>query len=369
LQVITLDGDGRTRGQQYGEQARPLISEALDRMEAQLASGGRMLSDAVGVSAAGAGVDRTEEVRRFLAETGFQHDIEAWVPDLLAETRGIAEGAHVGFERVLVLQLLDEIWSHESARVARPGPAPRACTSMATVASPGHPALLAQNLDVATWMEGLQLVLRIHDPLTEVHSLVYTMAGMIGANGLNSRGLGVGVNGLTQLRSDRRGLPVAYVVRALLAQPSLRAARRYIAAIPHATGQHYLLASPEGIAGFECSAGSVDPIESENFLAHTNHPMVSEDRLAPADPDELVRADTGARLALTERHLADREHWNVQSLQRLLADRDVPLCRIPDGRVEDFTFGSTVMELGPRPRMFATAGPPSREPFTCVQLD
>lgn len=366
LQVITLEGDGRTRGRQYGEQARPLINEALDRMDAQLASGARMLSDA---SSPGSRVDRTEEVRRFLAETDFQHDIQVWVPDLLAETQGIAEGANVVFERVLALQLLDEIWSYESACVARPGEAPRACTSMAMVASPGQAALLAQNLDVATWMEGLQLVLKIHDPQTEVHSLVFTMAGMIGVNGLNSRGLGVGVNGLTQLRSGRRGLPVAYVVRALLAQPSLRAARRYISAIPHATGQHYLLASPDGIAGFECSAGSVDPIESDAFLVHTNHPLVNQDRLEPARPDELERADTGPRLAHAERHLADRDQWTVESLQRLLADREVPLCRIPDGRVEDFTFGATIMDLGPRPRMLATAGPPSREPFTCVQLD
>jgi isopenicillin-N N-acyltransferase like protein len=369
LQVITLDGDGLTRGRQYGEQARPLINEALDRMEAQLAGGGRMFSDAVGVPVEASGVDRIEEVRRFLAETDFQRDIEAWVPDLLAETRGIAEGANVVFERVLAMQLLDEVWSYESARLAQLGEAPRACTSMAMVASPGKPALLAQNLDVATWMDGLQLVLKIQNPLTEVHSLVYTMAGMIGVNGLNSRGLGLGVNGLTQLRSGRRGLPVAFVVRALLAQPSLRAARRYITAIPHATGQHYLLASPEGIAGFECSAGSVASIESETLLVHTNHPLVNEDRLEPAAPDELDKADTGARLTLAERCLADREQWNVESLQRLLADRDVPLCRIPDGRVEDFTFGATVMELGSRPRMLATAGPPSREPFACIELD
>src|SRR5690242_8024856 len=45
LTVITLTGDARTRGRQYGEEARGLIHQALDAMEAQLSSGSRLLED------------------------------------------------------------------------------------------------------------------------------------------------------------------------------------------------------------------------------------------------------------------------------------------------------------------------------------
>ncbi|HET6911525.1 MAG TPA: C45 family peptidase [Mycobacteriales bacterium] len=374
LKVITLNGDGRTRGRQYGEEARGLIHEALAAMEAQLASGSRLLEDVDGskaaVAHARAGRDHRTQVRRFIADTRFHRDIEAWAPDLLNETIGIAEGANVPWERVFALQLLDEIWAYEAGPTQAVRDLRRGCTSLAVAAVDGRPALLGQNLDVASWMDGLQLVLRIHDGDTEIHGLVYTMAGMIGANGLNSRGLGVGVNGLTQLTTAPRGLPVAFVVRALLAQPSLRAARRYIAAIPHATGQHYLLASPEGIAGFECSANQVSAIDEAPYLVHTNHPLTSTDHAYDLVPDrERARADSGPRLDFVSRHLADGTEWTVQRMQQLLADRTVPLCRIPDGRVEDFTFASTVMELGAQPRMSATTGPPSTEPFTVLDLN
>jgi hypothetical protein len=309
-------------------------------------------------------------VRRFIADTRFRRDIEAWAPDLLNETIGIAEGANVPWERVFALQLLDEIWAYEAGQAQGIRDLSRGCTSFAVAAVDGRPALLGQNLDVATWMDGLQLVLRIQDSDTEVHALVYTMAGMIGANGLNSRGLGVGVNGLTQLATAQRGLPVAFVVRAVLAQPSLRAARRYIAAIPHATGQHYLLASPEGIAGFECSANAVCEIDQASYLVHTNHPLTSTDHACELVSDrELARADSGPRMEFVSRHLGDGTQWTAQRMQQLLADRTVPLCRIPDGRVEDFTFASTVMELGAQPRMSATAGPPDTEPFTVLHLN
>ena len=50
-----------------------------------------------------------EWVERFIADTNFQPAIEKWVPGMLDEVRGIAEGAELPFEEIYVFQLADEM--------------------------------------------------------------------------------------------------------------------------------------------------------------------------------------------------------------------------------------------------------------------
>ncbi len=86
----------------------------------------------------------------------------------------------------------------------------------------------------------------------------------------------INVNSLLQLDWSNQGLPVTEVVRGALAQTDLQSAETFVRSVHHASGQHYLPASPHGASSWECSAREVVACVSTDrkgqFL-HTNHPL------------------------------------------------------------------------------------------------
>jgi hypothetical protein len=70
----------------------------------------------------------------------------------------------------------------------------------------------------ATIYHGFQTVLRIHADRRGLETLVFTIPGILAANGLNSRSVGVCVNAVTQLSYSPEGLPIEFVVRGILRQ-------------------------------------------------------------------------------------------------------------------------------------------------------
>jgi hypothetical protein len=108
-------------------------------------------------------------------------------------------------------------------------------------------------MDIGSIYNGAQAVLHIQ-PDDAPEGLVFTFAGMIGLHGCNAAGVGVVVNNLAMLPHAAHGLPVAAVMRGILAQHSLEDAAAFVRSVPHASGQHYAVGSPEGLISFECSA-------------------------------------------------------------------------------------------------------------------
>ena len=212
--------------------------------------------------------------------TGFIAAIERHTPDLLDEVRGIAEGAGVAFDRILALNLMDEEWWFTAPAEPRD-----ACTLIAVGPADGRPAVLAQNMDLPALMDGAQAIVR-HDDGAGSGGTLLTAAGMIGLTGVSSAGLGVCVNTLAMLNHSRDGLPVAFVMRGALAQGSVAGAAAFLGRVPHASGQHYALADPAEVAGYECSAaGAVRSDDAAGRFCHTNHPLRS------ADVDPAVAAE------------------------------------------------------------------------------
>ena len=81
--------------------------------------------------------------------------IETQTPSLLDEVRGLADGAGLSFGDALAFQLVDEQWCWTTRRRAEH----EHCSTLG-VAMDGAPTLVAQNLDLPVWWEGLQTVLR-----------------------------------------------------------------------------------------------------------------------------------------------------------------------------------------------------------------
>jgi isopenicillin-N N-acyltransferase-like protein len=94
--MVECRGDGRERGRAHGEALREPIRGLLEAWDADVA--------------ARLGRPPQALVSALLETTGFVAAIERHTPDLLEEVRGIAEGAGIGFDRVLALNLMDEEW-------------------------------------------------------------------------------------------------------------------------------------------------------------------------------------------------------------------------------------------------------------------
>ncbi|MFY9343346.1 MAG: hypothetical protein WAT39_12695 [Planctomycetota bacterium] len=182
------------------------------------------------------------------------------------------------------------------------------------------------------------------------------------------------VNTLLQLRPCRDGLPVAFVVRGLLAQPDQAAALAFLQRSKHASGRNYTVGGPDTAPGFECSAGKVVqyvPYPGAKFTWHTNHPLVNDDfapglleraRARGVEPFAAVRPCP--RFAVCEKHLPAGATPDVAAVKALLACRDgaPSVCN-------DSTYACLVMLLGGQPEMHVSKGASDKEPFLVVRFD
>jgi isopenicillin-N N-acyltransferase-like protein len=251
------------------------------------------------------------------------------------------------------------------------------CTSLGVACVGTNVAWIAQNVDVEGFRDGFQTLLHIRGGAGEPEQYVFTFAGYIGANGLNARAIGICANALPQLRHAREGLPVAFVIRTVLKQTNGPAAVRWIQTAPHATGQNYIVGAGDVVYDFECSAGKVarfSPRSNDSLVYHTNHPLTNDNvdveflaHLQRVDPAAATRGSTHVRLAALEKRLAkhdgDVSFETISDTQRSRDSNEFPICVPMKSASRAFTFGSTIMQLTPEPKLHVSAGPPDENPY------
>jgi hypothetical protein len=297
--------------------------------------------------------------RDFVQGTDFLPAIQRWTPGLLDEVEGIARGSAQPWQWIYAYNLLDEEWTW--ARDQKAGTAP-GCT-VAGFAPEGGTTLLAQTMDIPNIHDGTQAVLR-SEPDDSPAALIFTRAGMIGLTGCNEDGLAVVVNNLDMLPASRTGLPVAFVIRGILAQRTLADAVDFVSGVSHATGQHYGLAAPEGLASVEgWATGVAVDAELGTRLLHTNHPLYTEEIVGDAE-SRYQRSRTRERLDYLEREAGPSR--DVLGVQALLSDCTVPVSLGADR--PSMTFGAVVYECNRPARMWVTPGPPHVNEFRQVDL-
>lgn len=347
LRIVDLSGTPYEMGQVHGRTLRAEIRELVDRWK-------KDLEKAYGVAA-------DVFIDRFLERTDFKPAIERWTPGLLDEVRGIADGAGLDFDTAYAYQLIDEFWT------VGPDLGFAKCTTVAAGPRKGRPAFVAQTLDIPAFYHGFQTVLRVKDEAHGVESLVFTIPGVVAANGLNDRGVGVCVNAVTQLAYSPKGLPVDFVIRGLLRRKTFEEAVEFLESIPPAAPQTYVLGGPSEVAVFERSAAKMSrflPFERAEFSYHTNHPMVNDD-YNPKFPDMLKRRG----LSLEEyQGRCQRFRFLGGLLQDNTAALDLGTVKGIFGNREAGinnagTYGCTIMVLGERPELHIAPGRPDEAPF------
>jgi hypothetical protein len=367
IRYVRLEGEPLGRGQAQGEALRPVIALGMERWKETIQRSTDLHPD--------------EYLDRFLEATDFRPAIERWVPHLLDEVWGIADGAGLPYRDVYAYQLMDEEWLYRTDYLRERRRESQEHCSVVGVWGEGGPAILAQNMDLPKHYDGTQTLLHVVPSDGGPEALIFTAAGLIGTCGLNSAGLGLCVNTLAQLAQSRAGLPVAFITRRLLELPQQEEAVAFVRAVEHASGQNYAIGGPGAIVDFECSAHGVVPFPLHpTRLYHTNHPLVNDDLAAQPQAvgasgagkggaegqcGQPVLSNSERRFAFLQRALSSRTvPFGVENAKAILSSCEVPICVSRSGSGDGMTLGSLVMELSVPPVLNIAPGPPAETAYT-----
>ncbi|HXX87251.1 MAG TPA: C45 family peptidase [Candidatus Acidoferrum sp.] len=375
IKVLVLEGTPRERGQTHGKALKSLINEGIEIWKSHLQNV--------------TGIDPDNYFEQFMKETKLVAAAEKWAPHLLEEVKGIGEGAGVDFNTIFVWQCADEEWWY------RPYPPVKqesnSCSSLGCSKVGNNPAVIAQNMDLPNHNDGYQVLLHIKQG-ESLESFIFTIAGVIGLNGMNNTPLGICCNTLLDLNHAADGLPVAFIVRSVLERPSVDKAVEFIQKIKHASGQNYIIGDGERAVDFECSANKVcqyAPCGEVNRVYHTNHAIINADKASwvtgffntlanfnylesqPNDPAHRSILEgtknifnTLSRFNFLESQLRDPlKNISPEVIRAILGTHESPICVHNTHQPGFSTLGSMIMVLSSPPELHLASGPPCSKEY------
>ena len=258
--LIEISGPPRERGRQYGQKAAGRIKKGTTHYFAQLKE---LSLDAKGVAAL---------VRDYLPV------IEAFEPSYIEEMRGIAEGADVPFEDVVLLNARTEIIKLANpairARLKTPED-PDGCTGVVVLpqATTDGRLIHAQNWDWKRECAETAVVLKVRrDDGPDL--MTFTEAGALGRCGFNAVGIAITANYLESDRDYRQvGVPLALIRRKVLENEHLALAMRAVYCTKKSAANNMIVSHREGVAiDFECAPDETFQVHPQNgLLVHANH--------------------------------------------------------------------------------------------------
>ncbi len=338
--LIELSGGPEARGRQYGAAAADRVRKSLAHYDAQLAESGQ---DVAGI--------------RALARA-FVPRIEAFAPDFVPEMRGIAEGANVAFEDILLVNCRTEILQlakrqEAAALAAAERRAPDGCTGAIILpeATADGALLHGQNWDWKAECAETGVVLRIRrEDGPDV--LTFVEAGGLARCGLNAAGIAITANYLT---SDRdylhEGVPLSLLRRKALEQEQVALALHCLYATPKSASNNLMLSHASGYGlDIECAPDESFLLHPEGgILVHSNH-WLSPVALAklkemgiPSTPCSVYR-EQRVRQALA----AQRGRITLETLREAFFDSwqsPWSVCRPPRNNLQGVSSATVAMIL------------------------
>jgi len=310
--------DGKTpyeRGYQHGVALEFPIKKALRQFR-------HWVRDVAGLE------DPQVMIQEFATSTPYLESVKADVPDLYKEMQGVVEGAGVDQNQLFVYQSFDEFFvfllTSGSLDVGTTGH----CTTAGVYGRADKPNFVGHNNDIPTYHEELVTVLHIKYPDSDLEILQSAFAGQIGQNGVNNRGVAVGINTLANLPGGE-GLPVSFNVRKILETGSLEEAVAYLKDARFAQAMNYMIGDRERVVSVETwedNALMLD-IYDGDYAVHTNHSLGEGTPKTFEMTAEMGGGSYGHtldRLALgTELLSADTAGATLEAFQQLFKTRPI----------------------------------------------
>jgi isopenicillin-N N-acyltransferase like protein len=360
LREITLTGTGYELGLQHGKLLKKEIGEIVGKWK-------KNTSDMMGR-------DADTVLAEFFQYAQFTAAIKKWTPDLYEEVRGIAAGSGQQLNDIMVFNLLDEFWVYQD-NISN-----HHCSGIGVPARNGNSGYIAQNMDIESYTDGYQVLMRLTKTDSRPEQLILIHPGLIALNGMNETGIGACMNTLMQLKAASTGLPVAFIVRRILNSTDKDELLQFMQSVQHASGQNYIIGIRGEVYDFEASANKVvrfDPQNANGTIYHTNHPLANDDvkdwfkKYDPTSKDAIDPGKSNSHIRLTAVQKRVKEASSVDDILikqtlRSKDDKDNPVCRAPkDG---GFTFGSVIMTLTGIPFLQVTAGPPDESAYKKIEF-
>ncbi len=298
IQVIELQGTPSSIGEAHGESLRQLIHEHAQRHLEWILTQSSVVMN---------------KTRLFDVLAPYVAANELSSPELVEEMRGIARGADVPFEDIFFLNSLLDVGNFRWLECVK---GMFGCTSFVLPEEPGTgKVLLGQTYDLSAFRRRFNALLRIN-PANGPRQLVYTLAGMVGAAGLNEDGIGININYLSS-NDCHPGKLHAVIVRQALASRNLADAVTAATVGPRAGGSHYLLSDDTGhVVSVETSATRFALAYADGKpFGHTNHYL--SDWMQPISVMRPTAIGSSiARYAVLRRFLM-RENLNRETLKEM----------------------------------------------------
>ena len=356
--VLELKGSAFERGLQHGTQLKTTIGDIFRKWKENMRTS-----------------NPDSLIADFLSATNFEPITKKYTPFVLEEIKGIAEGSGQSYQDVFAFQLLDEFWVYLDTKRNEPR---HHCSGMGAAATADRPAYIAQNMDVENYMQGGQVLLHIPATKDEPEQYIVSCAGLVALNGMNSRGIGMCMNTILELKGSTDGLPVAFIIRAVLRQQNGKEAIRLLQEIKHASGQNYILGIADSVYDFEASANKVVRFipagGNSSLVYHTNHALANDD-VKPWYKKLFERNMAGqnatdnsvARMASLQERLGKQANAITTDLiKATLQSKDDPynpVCRTYRERGFGFTFSSILFTLTGKRSVQLTYGSPDQSVY------
>jgi isopenicillin-N N-acyltransferase-like protein len=331
MKRIAVEGAPAERGRQYGRLAASLIHRCI-------ASYRDVFEHRAGLAWPAA----VAHAKRFVEAIG------DFAPASLEEMRGIADGAGVPLEAILVLNCRSELMFAAAQR--RDETPPGECTSFAVTpeASADGRMLIGQNWDWVPFAREACVLLDVQRAEQPSFATIVE-AGMLAKVGMNAAGLGLCTNTLVSARdANHPGVPYHVMLRALLDAESVEDAQRLLGSVERALSANYVVADKAGHAmNFETIAGGKAEIHAtrprNGLLAHSNH------FLAPAfcDIDAYVANSPHSLTRLSDmwqglQHAVRPSVARMQEVLRSHAHAPNGICSHPDPAAHPMYARTTV---------------------------
>jgi isopenicillin-N N-acyltransferase like protein len=261
---VRVAGAAFARGRAYGAAARPRVQRSLEGYERAFAA-----------HAGWTWAQAREASRRYLPA------LEQHAASCLDEMAGIAAGAGVDAEDIILLNARTEVMAAAWVREGLAARATDGCSALALLperTASGH-TLVGQNWDWLVHVTDTVVILEAEQPGEDPNYVTAVEAGLLAKTGMNAHGLGLCTNFLlTPDDNGAPGVPYHVTLRLLLDCATVDEARALLEALPRSSSANYLLAEPrdggravdvEAIPGGPDGLHAIDPVGG--FVGHTNH--------------------------------------------------------------------------------------------------
>lgn len=260
-------------------------------------------------------------------------NIEKHYPDGLAEMRGIADGAKVSLQDVVLLNARYDLARLNEAKEPKEKEPSTAASSEEFLAAANEctsafflqdatttgDVINAQNWDMSArlWQQDAIVYLESHPDPSEGKPSLFLVgeAGQLGRSGMNSLGLGVTANSLMSTEDyapspdeAKPVMPISLLRRMILETSSLAEACTLVQNFPRHVSNNLTVATAQGFGMcFEITPHRVykvySSISDTNYMVHANH---------FTDPSFVARADTA------DRYPGGSSWFRKQRLEQLL---------------------------------------------------